>query len=139
MLRLLSTALDVQALDGLWDRFHIVDTVFRIYPTIGSAAPAIEAVRHLQEEHELPWRDITGIKLGLPEIAVGHGATITRPTDAVTAQFSTAFSIALRLVRGRNRPQEYLDPALWTDPDLLSVADKMPRTRRRSTPACRNC
>jgi 2-methylcitrate dehydratase PrpD len=125
VLRLLSTALDVRALDGLWDRFHIVDTVFRVYPTIGSAAPAIEAVRHLQEEHELPWREITEIKLGLPEIAVGHGAAITRPTDAVTAQFSTAFSIALRLVRGRNRPQEYLDPALWTDPDLLSVVDKV--------------
>jgi 2-methylcitrate dehydratase PrpD len=125
VLRLLSASLDVSALDGLWDHFHIVDTVFRLYPTIGSAAPAIEAVRHLQEEHELPWRDITGIKLGLPEIAVGHGAAITRPADAVTAQFSTAFSIALRLVRGRNRPEEYLDPALWTDSDLLSVVDKV--------------
>jgi 2-methylcitrate dehydratase PrpD len=142
VLRLLSTALDVPGLDGLWDRFHIVDTVFRLYPTIGSAAPAIEAVRHLQEDHELPWREITEIKLGLPEIAVGHGAAITRPTDAVTAQFSTAFSIALRLVRGQNRPQEYLDPALWTDPDLLSVVDKVtpyPTTFAPGMPALLSC
>jgi len=125
VLRLLSHTLDVSRLDELWEHFHIVDTIFRLYPTIGSAGPAIEAARYLQEHHDLPWRDITEIKLGLPEIAVGHGATITHPTDAVTAQFSTAFSIALRLVRGQNRPQEYLNPELWTDPDLMSVVDKI--------------
>lgn len=142
VLRLLSTTLDVPGLDGLWDRFHIVDTIFRLYPTIGSAAPAIEAVRHLQEHHELPWREITEIKLGLPEIAVSHGAAITRPTDAVTAQFSTAFSIALRLVRGQNRPQEYLNPDLWTDPDLLSVVDKVtpyPTTFAPDLPSLLSC
>lgn len=142
VLRLLSTTLDVPALDALWEHFHIVDTVFRLYPTIGSAAPAIEAVRHLQEHHELPWREITEIKLGLPEIAVGHGAAITRPTDAVTAQFSTAFSIALRLVRGQNRPQEYLNPDLWTDPDLLAVVDKVrpyPTTFDADLPALLSC
>jgi 2-methylcitrate dehydratase PrpD len=123
--RLLTNTLDVARIDELWEHFHIVDTIFRMYPTIGSAGPAIEAARHLQDQHGLSWRDITEIKLGLPEIAVGHGATIIRPTDAVSAQFSTAFSIALRLVRGRNRPQEYLNPDLWTDPDLLSVVDKV--------------
>jgi 2-methylcitrate dehydratase PrpD len=125
VLRLLSSTLDLAGIDKVWEHVHIVDTIFRMYPTIGSAGPAIEAARHLWEEHDLSWRDITEIKLGLPEIAVGHGAAITRPTDAVTAQFSTAFSIALRLVRGQNRPQEYLNPDLWTDPDLLSVVDKV--------------
>jgi 2-methylcitrate dehydratase PrpD len=125
VLRLLSSTLDVSRLDDLWGRFHIVDTVFRMYPTIGSAGPAIEAARYLLEHNDLAWRDITEIKLGLPEIAIGHGAAITRPTDAVAAQFSTAFSIALRLVRGQNRPAEYLDPVLWSDPDLLAVVDKV--------------
>jgi 2-methylcitrate dehydratase PrpD len=125
VLRLLSSTLDVPAIGQLWGHFHIIDTVFRMYPTIGSAGPAIEAVRYLQEHNDLPWRDITEIKLGLPEIAVGHGAAITHPTDAVGAQFSTAFSIALRLVRGQNRPQEYMNPDLWTDPGLLSVVDKI--------------
>jgi 2-methylcitrate dehydratase PrpD len=125
VLRLVAGTLDVAGIDELWERFHIVDTIFRMYPTIGSAGPAIEAARHLQDVHRVSWRDITEIKLGLPEIAIGHGAAITRPTDAVSAQFSTAFSIALRLVRGQNRPREYLNPDLWTDPDLLSVVDKV--------------
>ncbi|MFF7602494.1 MmgE/PrpD family protein [Streptomyces mirabilis] len=123
--RLLPGALDIDGIGKLWEHFHIVDTVFRMYPTIGSAAPAIEAVRHLQEHSDLPWRDIMEIKLGLPEIAIGHGATITRPTDAVSAQFSTAFSIALRLVRGQNRPEDYMNADLWTDPELVSVVDKV--------------
>jgi 2-methylcitrate dehydratase PrpD len=80
-------------------------------------------VRHLREHHDLPWRDIREIRLGLPVFAVAHGATVTRPADAVSAQFSTAFSIALMLVRGKNRPEDYTNPRLWTDPDLLSVID----------------
>jgi 2-methylcitrate dehydratase PrpD len=123
--RLLSTSLDSAAVGQLFDHFHIVDTIFRLYPTIGSAAPAIEAVRYLQEHNDLPWCEITEIKLGLPEVAVGHGAAITRPTDTVTAQFSIAFSIALRLIHGRNRPDEYMNPTLWADPDLLSIVDKV--------------
>src|SRR6202043_133809 len=61
---------------------------------------------------------------------------------AVTAQFSTAFSIALRLVRGQNCPQGYLDPNLWTDPDLLSVIDKVipyPTTFDPGMPALLSC
>ncbi|MFI5882844.1 MmgE/PrpD family protein [Streptomyces sp. NPDC051554] len=116
---------DTSGVDGLWDHFHIVDTIFRLYPTIGSAGPAIEAVAHLLAHGHLPWREIKEIRLGLPAIAVGHGAAVTRPTDMVSAQFSTAFSVALRLVRGHNRPEDYMDPVLWTDPDLLSVVDKV--------------
>ncbi|GAX57461.1 MmgE/PrpD family protein [Streptomyces olivochromogenes] len=125
LFRLFAGTRDTSGVDGLWDHFHIVDTIFRLYPTIGSAGPAIEAVAHLLARDHLPWREIKEIRLGLPAIAVGHGAAVTRPTDMVSAQFSTAFSVALRLVRGHNRPEDYMDPALWTDPDLLSVVDKV--------------
>jgi 2-methylcitrate dehydratase PrpD len=140
--RLLSNTLDVSRLSELRGHFHIIDTVFRMYPTIGSAGPAIEAVRHLQEHNDLQWRDITEIELGLPGIAIGHGAAITRPTDAVAAQFSTAFSIALRLVVGQNRPGEYMNSTLWTDPDLLSVIDKVvpyPKVFAPDLPALLSC
>jgi 2-methylcitrate dehydratase PrpD len=125
VLRLFAGLRDIPNIDRLWEQFHIIGTTFRMYPVIGSAAPAIEAVRHLLEHHDLSWRDITQIRLGLPAIAIPHGASVTRPTDAVTAQFSTAFSVALRVVCGRNRPEDYMNPALWTDPDLLSVVDRI--------------
>ena len=111
--------------DSTWQHFHIVDTAFRMYPTIGSAATVLEGLRALINAHRFDWRDITRISVGLPAIAIGHGATTTHPTDAVSAQFSTAFGIALMLVHGGNTPADYLNPALWTRPDIASVIDKV--------------
>jgi 2-methylcitrate dehydratase PrpD len=107
-----------------WEHFHIVDTMFRMYPAIGSAAPALDAVRHLRREHELDWRDVVEIRLGLPAFAVTHGASVTRPSDTVSAQFSTGFSLALMLVHGATRLEDYTNPQLWRDPDLLSIIDR---------------
>lgn len=109
----------------LWGRFHLVDTMFRLYPVIGTAVPVLDAVRHLIGEAGLRWREIEEIRLGLPAYAIAHGASVTRPANTVSAQFSTAFSVALMLVRGRNRPEDYANPDLWTDPDLLSIVDRI--------------
>jgi hypothetical protein len=70
-------------------------------------------------------RAITEIRVGLPSIAIGHGATTTHPTDAVSAQFSTAFGIALILVHGTNRPIDYMDSDLWSAPDIASIIDRV--------------
>lgn len=125
LFRLFGDTEDVSGIDGLWDHFHIVDTMFRLYPAIGTAAPVLDAVRHVWSGAGLRWQDIEEIRIGLPAYAVGHGASVTRPTNTVSAQFSTAFSVALMLVRGGNRPEYYADPAQWTDPDLLAVVDRV--------------
>jgi 2-methylcitrate dehydratase PrpD len=116
---------DLAVHDNTWHHFHIVDTTFRMYPTIGSAATVLEGLRHLIDAHEFDWQDIARIGVGLPAIAIGHGATTTHPTDAVSAQFSTAFGVALMLVHGSNTPADYLNPALWTRPDIASVIGKV--------------
>ncbi|HEX4203267.1 MAG TPA: MmgE/PrpD family protein [Ktedonobacteraceae bacterium] len=116
---------DAAAVDRVWDRFHVVDTVFRMYPTIGSAATVLEGMSHLIAEDTVDWKDIAEIRVGLPPVAIGHGARTIHPTDAVTAQFSTAFGIALMLVHGSNQPADYMNPAMWTDPDIATVIDKV--------------
>lgn len=116
---------DEQVPDSAWGHFHIVDTMFRMYPAIGSAAPALDAARRLRDGHDFDWRDIKMIRLGLPAFAVSHGASVTRPTDGVSAQFSTAFSLGMFLTRGTNRVTDYLDPQAWIDQDILSVVDRV--------------
>lgn len=114
--------------DALWGHFHIVDTVFRLYPnpTIGFAATIVECLAALTRDHPgIDWRDITRIRVGLPSIAVGHGAITTHPSDAVSAQFSTAFGIALILVHGSAAPADYASLALRADPDISTVTDKV--------------
>ncbi|KQX44647.1 MmgE/PrpD family protein [Paenibacillus sp. Root444D2] len=47
----------------------------------------------------------------------------TRPTDAISAQFSLAFGVGLQFLTGQNAPQDYLDPKRWADPVILSIGD----------------
>jgi len=116
---------DVSRLDEVWDHFHILDTIFRLYPTVATIHSPIAAVHHLATSNDFVWQQIDEIRVGLVDFAVGHGASITRPVDAISAQFSLAFSIGLQLVRGRNVPQDYLNPKLWVDKDILSVGDRV--------------
>jgi len=116
---------DEQPPASAWEHFHIVDTMFRMYPAIGSAAPALDAARRLRGQPTFDWHDITEIRLGLPAFAVAHGASVTRPTDGVSAQFSTGFSLGLYLTRGTNRIADYLEPRLWRDEDILSLVDRV--------------
>jgi hypothetical protein len=61
--------------------------------------------------------------VGLVDFAVGHGASITRPVDAISAQFSLAFSIGLQFITGHNSSSDYLDADRRTDPEILAVGD----------------
>lgn len=116
---------DILAINELWDHLHVLDTIFRLYPVIGSACPTLDAIHHLRKQHDFCWQEIKAIRVGLMPFAVGHGASITRPTDAVSATFSTAFSMALLLIYGSNHPQDYMNPARWVDPAIISVIDRI--------------
>ena len=107
------------------DRWQILDTVFKLYPAVGTLHSALDAVRMIQEEAPIAAHAIASIDVGLSDWAVAHGGTITRPTDAISAQFSLGFSIALRVVRESNDVGLYLDASRWTDPELIDVIDKV--------------
>jgi 2-methylcitrate dehydratase PrpD len=106
-----------------WDKWQILGTMFRFYPAIAATHPPLDALKRIRAEHPFDPNDIVAINVGLPAWAVGHGASITRPTDAISAQFSLAFGIGLQLVTGGNRPQDYFDSARWTDNQILAFGD----------------
>jgi 2-methylcitrate dehydratase PrpD len=115
-------------------RFHILDTIFKLYPSVGTTHAAIRALTVLQERHGFGAAQVREIEVGLSDWAIPHGAAITRPRDSLGAQFSLAFSLGLRLVRGANRLQDYLDPSSWHDTSVLAAADLV-RTRAVALPA----
>jgi 2-methylcitrate dehydratase PrpD len=106
-----------------WERWQILGTMFRFIPAIAATHPPLDALRKLREAYGVSPQNVKQIRVGLPAWAVGHGAAITRPQDAISAQFSLAWGIALQLVTGDNRPQAYFDQSLWADPRLLAIAD----------------
>jgi 2-methylcitrate dehydratase PrpD len=106
-----------------WNRWQIMATIFRFYPAIAATHPALDALRRLRDQEPIDPADVVAITVGLPAWAVGHGAAIVRPTDAISAQFSLAFSLGLQLVTSDNRPQDYFDPRRWSDPQIRRIAD----------------
>lgn len=128
VLRVFGAAAPFEAPEDIGARFHIEDNIFKLQPAVGTVHAAVEAIEVLPRTSGFPIDridDIVRINVGVVDCAVADGGHISRPTDALSAQLSLAFSVALRLVRGRNAVQDYLDPGNWTDPSLLAVADKV--------------
>ena len=98
---------------------------FRIYPTIGSCHAVLDIVNDLMKKHSFDYRDVECIRVGMSEFSVMHVTTVTRPHDVMSAQASLGFSLGLLLVKGGNDLEMYIDRALWQDPEVLSVADKL--------------
>lgn len=106
-------------------QFHILDTMFKLYPAVGTVHAPLNALTEIMSVHEFTVEDVVEINVGLADWAIPHGAAITRPTDCISAQFSLAFSLALRLVMQSNDLHYYLDCKLWVDAKILEVADKV--------------
>ncbi len=98
---------------------------FRVYPTIGSCHNALDIVDDLARQHPFDFRDVEKIRVGMRELSVMHVTSISRPHDVISAQASLGFSLGVRLVKGSNDLEMYIDPDLWRDPDVLSVADRL--------------
>ncbi len=108
---------------------------FRIYPTIGSCHNTLDIVNDLLEAHPFDYRDVENIKVGMRELSVLHVGTARRPHDVISAQASLGYSLGVRLVKGSNDLEMYIDPALWRDPEVLSVADKLQAYPLHTLPA----
>ncbi len=113
-----------QALSNLGQPYCITRCRFRIYPTIGHSHATLDIVNDLVNEYAFDYREVEGIRVGIPEHAVLH-STITRPRDVISAQASLGYSVGVRLVKGSNDLEMYMDPELWRNPEVLSVVDKV--------------
>lgn len=114
-----------QVFSGIGNPYCITLCRYRIYPTIGSCHTALDIVNDLLAAHTFDHRELESIDVGMPEFSVRHVTTVTRPHDVISAQASLGFSLGVRLVKGDNDLERYIDSTLWRDPDVLAVADKL--------------
>lgn len=105
--------------------FCITQCRFRVYPTVGSCHNALDIVNDIMNAHPFDFRDVQKIRVGMRGLSVMHVTSISRPHDVMSAQASLGYSLGVRLVKGSNDLEMYIDPDLWRDPDVLSVADKL--------------
>ena len=107
------------------DRYAIEDRIVKPYPTLGAMHTAIQAMARLMHEHPLRPEQVAEIHVRVNALIVAHGGAIVQPQDIIGAQFSLAFSLALRLVKGSNDLRDYMNPELWKDPQIVALAEKV--------------
>jgi len=107
------------------DPYCITRCRYRIYPTIGTCHSPLDIVGDLMEEHSFHHSEVASVRVGLDERGLLHVGSIKRPHDVISAQASLAYSVGVRMVKGSNNLEMYLDPGLWRDTDILSVADRV--------------
>ena len=122
-------------IESYWnDKFHIEDTMFKLYPCAGTLHAALDCVNDIRGRTPINPKDINEIEVGLADWALPHGAAIVKPHDVISAQFSLAFSIGLQFVTGENAFQDYMNPKRWTDEAIIEIAKKV-RPVAAATPA----
>jgi 2-methylcitrate dehydratase PrpD len=110
---------------GLGDGFKIVNASFKMFPAVGGVHTVIAAVDRLVREYDLRPAQVDKVSIGLAEKRMLHGASITRPNDVASAQFSFAYSVALAICKRANQLADYMNPMLWGDAEMITVMDRV--------------
>ena len=105
--------------------YAIQGRIVKPFPTVGTIHTSIQAVTRLMQEQQLRPEQVKEIHIWVNSLTLTHGGSIYEPKDTIGAQFSMAFSLGLRLVKGRNDLRDYLDPSLWKDPEILALGKKV--------------
>lgn len=105
--------------------FKIMRIWFKIYPCVATVQGVIHTLGKMIEEHRFGAQEVDEIRVGISETSLSHGGAIYEPHDVASAQFSLPFSLALRLLKHDNDLSLYMDPKLWTDPNVLALAKKV--------------
>ena len=110
---------------GLGEDFGVMHGVYKVYPTVGTIQTAIDVLVGLMAQHGVTAANVERIDVGLTESTIMHGASIYEPQDTIGAQFSLAFSLAVRLLKGGNDLALYMDERVRRDPQVLALARKV--------------
>lgn len=103
----------------------VAETGFKLYSCCAGQHTVIDGMRLLMAEHpELRPESVSGIHVLQNEWEAELVGTTKVPRDLISAQYSAAFALGLRLVRGSNAISEYNEVNLH-DPDILGIARRV--------------
>ena len=111
-------------LDGLGSDYVFTETSFKQFCTVYFIQAPLEAAQRIIARDGPDVSRIRSIVVGTSKEGVLHAGTIVEPRDVNSAQFSMAFSMALRFVKGGNGFAEYV-PENLTDAAVLALARKV--------------
>jgi len=107
------------------DNLALYHAAMKRFPVNASQHSPIELLDSLVRANGIEAAQVDKIEVGVNENILLHSGTIYQPKEVIEAQFSLRFSLALRLCRGNNDLQHYLDPAMWSNPQMLELGKKI--------------
>jgi 2-methylcitrate dehydratase PrpD len=118
-------------LDGLGERYEIVNTSIKPYPCCKWTHQAIEASLGIVEEEDVKPEDVEAVEVRLNRQAYNLVCEPMqlklRPRSVVDAQFSVPFTVAAAIVRGRVSLETFTEEGI-RDPQILEMAQRVKAT-----------
>jgi 2-methylcitrate dehydratase PrpD len=114
-------------MDGLGQRFEIVDTSIKPYPCCKLTHIPISTTIELMKEHSVSPSDIQRITVRTNQAGYDKcylSPTKRRPQCEVDAQFSIPFTVGLAAMQGKVGLGDFIE-SNWNNSQLLAIADRV--------------
>lgn len=112
------------AVDGLGDRFHTRDVLFKYHAACYGTHASIEALTRLRDAHDIDPRSIDKVELRVPTRNL-RVCNIQEPRTGLEAKFSLRMVSAMTLARRNTADIAGYDDALCRDAEMVELRDRM--------------
>ena len=119
-----SDADPARLVEGLGERWAVLDTSFKFHASCRHTHPAADALLQAMEENRLTADQIARVHARVHQAAIDVLGPVTDPRTVHQAKFSMGFVLALVALYGRAGVDEFTGEAL-TDPEVRAFHDRV--------------
>src|SRR5215211_4379626 len=119
-----SDADPARLVEGLGERWTVLDTSFKFHASCRHTHPAADALLQAMEENRLTADEIARVRARVHQAAIDVLGPVTDPRTVHQAKFSMGFVLALVALYGRAGVDEFTGEAL-TDPEVRAFHDRV--------------
>lgn len=113
-----------EIVEGLGERFELMNTGLKRYPTAGAIHAGVDALEQIQNEHHVSPDEVESITAYVSHSTFEHCGWRYAPNGATGAQMNLSFALASRLVRGELFVTEFEEQNIAA-PEVLSALEKV--------------
>ncbi len=119
-----SDADPTKLVDGLGERWAVLETSFKFHASCRHTHPAADALLQAMQEHQLAAGDIERVRTRVHASAIDVLGPVTDPQTIHQSKFSMGFVLALAALRGRAGVNDFTEEAL-EDEELRAFHDRV--------------
>jgi len=111
-------------LDGLGERFNILNLYFKAYPTCRWNQAALDGIRQILSRRGWTNADVASVEVGVARALVDQQFEDYDPHNLVDAEFSMPYAVAL-ILHGEKPGPHWYDPPLFHSPVIRQTMRKV--------------